>query len=59
MIMLLPKQISSLSELRWKLAYTVFAWLTLYTIELENVVCIVRPLNNVFFFLNKGLIHCK
>lgn len=31
-----------------KLVYIVFAWLTLYAIELENVVCIVRPLNNVF-----------
>lgn len=31
-----------------KLVYIVFAWLTLYAIELESVVCIVRPLNNVF-----------
>lgn len=44
------EQISLLSKTLLKLVYIVFAWLTLYAIELENVVCIVRPLNNVFFF---------
>lgn len=44
------EQISLLNKTLLKLVYIVFAWLTLYAIELENVVCIVRPLNNVFFF---------
>lgn len=49
--MLAPlEQISLLNKTLLKLVYIVFAWLTLYAIELENVVCIVRPLNNVFFF---------
>ena len=42
------ESISLLSNTLSKLVYIVFAWLTLYAIELENVVCIVKPLNNVF-----------
>lgn len=48
-IMLPSEQISLLSKTLPQRVYIVFAWLTLDAIELENVVCIVRPLNNVFF----------
>lgn len=46
----------------WSPVCTVFAWLTLYVIELENAVCTVWLLITYYYYFlrgNKALFHCK